>query len=177
MFSFWSLSDCKSIFSILLSILADLNNTIVWMVSDPLIISMFPSPCINPLVTVPRAPITIGVIVTFMFHSFFFNSLLRLRYLSFFFTFFQYYSVVNRDCNVPNTASSLVFLLLIIIRSGNFPVFLSSPLVLWSPLPIFSSTFDFPFNPTILILSWVGSSIPSVICRFILSITCMAYFL
>ena len=39
----------------------------------------------NPLVTVPRAPITIGIIVTFVFHSFFFfNSLARSRSLSFF---------------------------------------------------------------------------------------------
>ncbi len=37
----------------------------------------------NPFVTVPNAPITIGIIVTCMFHSFF-NSLARLEYLSFF---------------------------------------------------------------------------------------------
>ena len=37
----------------------------------------------NPLVMVPKAPITIDTIVTFMFHSFF-NSLARSRYLSFF---------------------------------------------------------------------------------------------
>ena len=37
---------------------------------------------INPLMTVLRAPIIIGIIVTFMFHSFF-NSLERSRYLSF----------------------------------------------------------------------------------------------
>ena len=37
----------------------------------------------NPLVTVPKAPITIGIIVTSMFHSFF-NSLARSRYLSLF---------------------------------------------------------------------------------------------
>ena len=37
----------------------------------------------NPLVTVPKAPITIGTIVTFMFHSFF-NHLAMSRYLSFF---------------------------------------------------------------------------------------------
>ena len=41
------------------------------------------SPFSNPLVTVPNAPITIGIIVTCMFHSFF-NSLVRSRYLSFF---------------------------------------------------------------------------------------------
>ena len=36
----------------------------------------------NPLVIVPNAPITIGTIVTFIFHSFL-NSLARSRYLSF----------------------------------------------------------------------------------------------
>ena len=35
----------------------------------------------KPLVTVPKTPITIGIIVTFMFHSFF-NSLARSWYLS-----------------------------------------------------------------------------------------------
>ena len=40
------------------------------------------SPFSNHLVTVPNAPITIGIIVTCMFHSFF-NSLARSRYLSF----------------------------------------------------------------------------------------------
>ena len=42
------------------------------------------SPFSNPLVTVPNAPITIGIIVTCMFHNFF-DSLARSRYLSFFF--------------------------------------------------------------------------------------------
>ena len=37
----------------------------------------------GPLVTVPKAPITIGIIVTFIFHSFF-NPLARSRYLSLF---------------------------------------------------------------------------------------------
>ena len=46
--------------------------------------SKSPSPLSNPLVTIPDTPITIGTIVTFMFHSFFFNSLARSRYLSFF---------------------------------------------------------------------------------------------
>ena len=41
------------------------------------------SPFSNPLVTVPKALITIGIIVTFIFQSFF-NSLARSRYLSFF---------------------------------------------------------------------------------------------
>ena len=46
----------------------------------------------KPLVTVPKAPITIGIIVTFMFHSFFqFPSKFQVHILL---TFFQFYSVV-----------------------------------------------------------------------------------
>ena len=81
----WSLSDSKSpqIFRILHSILAILINAVVWMVSTRPPTSKSSSPFNNPLVTVPKAPTTIGIIVTFMFHSFF-NSLARSRYLSFF---------------------------------------------------------------------------------------------
>ena len=81
----WSLSDSKSlqVSRTLLSILAVINNSVVWMVSTHLSTSKSSSPFSNPLVTVPKAPITIGIIVTFMFHSFF-NSLARSWYLSFF---------------------------------------------------------------------------------------------
>ena len=69
----------------------------------------------NPLVTVLKAPITIGTIVTFMFHSFFqFSS--KVEILILLFTFFRFYSMVSRDSKVDNFANSL-FLLLIIIRS------------------------------------------------------------
>ena len=82
----WSLSDSKSlqVSRTLLSILAVLNNLVVWMVSTRLPNSKSSSPFYNPLVTVPNAPITIGIIVTFIVHCFFSNSLARLRYLSFF---------------------------------------------------------------------------------------------
>ena len=53
------------------------------MVSTRLLISKSSSPFNNPLVTVPKAPITIGMIVTIMFHSFF-SSRARSKYLSFF---------------------------------------------------------------------------------------------
>ena len=66
-----------------LSILGVLNNPVVWIVSTRPPTSKSSTPFKNPLVTVPKAPITIGMIVTFMFHSFF-NSLARSRYLSFF---------------------------------------------------------------------------------------------
>ena len=81
----WSLSDSKSpqVSRTLLSILAVLNNAVVWMVSTRPLISKSSSHFINPLGTVPKAPITIGITVTCMFHSFF-NSQARSRYIPFF---------------------------------------------------------------------------------------------
>ena len=68
----WSLSDkFPQVSRTLLSILAVLNNAVVWMVSTRHPTSKSSSPFYNPLVTVPKAPITIGINVTFMFHSFF----------------------------------------------------------------------------------------------------------
>ena len=84
MFFHGSLSDSKSlqVSRTLLSILADLSNAVVWMVSTGPVIFKPSGSCTSPLVAVPRAPITIGI-VTFMFHSFF-NCQARSRYLSFF---------------------------------------------------------------------------------------------
>ena len=63
----------------------------------------------NPLVTVLKAPITIGIIVTFMFHSFFqFSS--KVEVLILLFSFFQFYSMVSRDSKVDNFANSLLFI-------------------------------------------------------------------
>ena len=55
------LSDSKSplISRTLLSILVNLNNAVVWMVSIHPLISKLSSLCTNPLVTVPSAPITL----------------------------------------------------------------------------------------------------------------------
>ena len=81
----WSMSDSKSpqVSRTFLSILADLNRAIVWMIYTCPLIYKSSSPYTNPLVTVSRAPITNGISVTFMFYSFF-NSLAKSRYLSFF---------------------------------------------------------------------------------------------
>ena len=65
------------------NILAYLNNAVVWMISTRALISKSLNPCTCPLKTVPRAPLTISVNVTFIFHSFF-NSLARWKYSSFF---------------------------------------------------------------------------------------------
>ena len=80
-----SLSDSKSpqVSRTLLSILAVLNNVVVWMVSTRPPTSKSSSPFSNPIVTVPNTLFTITIIVTCMFHSFF-NSLARSRYLYFF---------------------------------------------------------------------------------------------
>ena len=108
-----NLSDNKSpqVSSTLLSILSALNNAnYVWMVSTHLVISRSLSPCINPLVTVPRAPITIDI-VTLMFHSFF-NSIARSRYLSFFPHSFSFtlWSARTVKSWLTTAASSLFFI-------------------------------------------------------------------
>ena len=75
----------------LLSILTNLSNAVVWIVSTYHIISKSS----NPLVTVPRAPITVGIAVTFMLNIFFhFPS--KVQVLIPLFAFFQFYCVVIR---------------------------------------------------------------------------------
>ena len=110
MVSHWSLGDSQSlqVYRTLLSILADLNNAVVWMVSTRLLISKSSSRCNNPLVTVKRAPITIGIIVIFMFLSFS-NPWQGWCEFIFLFVFFQFYSVVNRDNKVHNSSGSLFY--------------------------------------------------------------------
>ena len=87
----WSLSDITSpqVPRTRLRILAVLCNAVIWIVSTRPPTSKSSRPFNNPLVIVPNAPITIGTIVTFMFHSFF-NSLARSRYLSFFSLSFRF---------------------------------------------------------------------------------------
>ena len=86
----WSLSDSKSpqVSWTRLRILAVLSNDVVWTVFTRPPTSKSFRPFNNPLVIVPKAPTTIGTIVTFMFHSFF-NSLARSRYLSYFLLLFS----------------------------------------------------------------------------------------
>ena len=62
-----SLQDSRT----LLSILDDLENAEVKMVPTFPLISKSSSPFSNPLGIVPSAPTTIGIMVTFIFHSFF----------------------------------------------------------------------------------------------------------
>ena len=124
---YWSLSYSKSpqVSKTLLNILAVLNNAVVWMVSTRPPTSKSSSPFNNPLVTVPKVPITIGIIIISLFHSFFFQFTSKVEVLILIFIFFQFYSVVSRDSKVLNSARSLsfffffFFFLLITIRSGH----------------------------------------------------------
>ena len=114
----WRLSDSKSpqVSRTRLRILAVLSNAVVWIVSSRPPISKSSRPFNNPLVIVPNAPITIGTIVTFMFHSFF-NSLARSRYLSFFSLSFRFILWSSRT-GKSTILQILFFFLLIIMRSG-----------------------------------------------------------
>ena len=114
-----SLSDCKCphVSRTRLRILAVLSNAVIWIVSTRPQTFKSSRPFNNPLVNVPKAPITIGTIVTFMFLSFFqFSS--KVEVLILLFTFLQIYSVVSWDSKVDSFANSLFCFLLIIKRSG-----------------------------------------------------------
>ena len=115
---YWSLSDSKSppVSRTLLRILAVLNNVEVWMVSTSPPTSTSSSPFSNPFVTIPNAPITISIIVTCMFHSFF-NSLARSRYLSFFSYSFSFI-LWSAGTAKSTILQVFFFLLIIIIRPG-----------------------------------------------------------
>ena len=114
----WRLSESKSpqVSRTLLSILDVFNNAVVWMVSTRPPTSKSSRPFNNPLVIVPKAPITIRIIVTFIFHSFF-NSLARSRYLFLFSHSFSFilWSAVTAKSTILQI---FFFFLLIIIRSG-----------------------------------------------------------
>ena len=112
---YWRLSDSKSphISRTSLSILAYLNSAVVWMVFNRPPTSKSSGPFNNPLVTVPKAPITIGIIATSMFHSFF-QFPRKVEVLILLFAFFHFYSVVSRDSKVDNFANALFF----VIRPG-----------------------------------------------------------
>ena len=85
MVSQWGLSDSKSpqVSRTLLSILADLNNAVVWIVSIRPLISKSCRPFINPLETVPSVTTITDINDTFMFYNFIISRA-RFRYLFFF---------------------------------------------------------------------------------------------
>ena len=112
----WSLSDSEfpQVSRTLFSILADLNNAIVWTISTCPVISKSSSPYINLLETVPRALITISIMVAFMFYSFF-NSLARSRYL---FLFSHSFNFMQWSTGTAKSTILQVFSFLLIVMSG-----------------------------------------------------------
>ena len=116
----WSLSDSKSpqVSRTCLSILAVHSNAVVWIVSTRLPISESSRPFNNPLVTVPNAPITIGTIITFMFHSFFI-SLARSRYLSFFSLSFRF---ILWSAGTAKSTIIIIIIIIIIVSVITLPI-------------------------------------------------------
>ena len=112
-----SLTDSKSpqVSRTCLRILAVLSNAVVWIVSTRPPTSKSPRPFNNSLIIVPKAPITIGTIVTFMIHSFF-NSLARSKYLSFFSFSFRFILWS------AGTAKSTILQIIIIYSFSVFPI-------------------------------------------------------
>ena len=76
----WSNSKSTQVSRTLLSILAYLNNAVVWMVSAHSQISNSSSPLHKPLWTIPCASVTIVITFKFMFFGFL-GSLARSKYL------------------------------------------------------------------------------------------------
>ena len=120
-----------------LSILANLNNAVVWMVSTCPPISKSSSPFTNLLGIVPSAPITISTAVTLIFHSFFLVLRQGLDIISLF-AFFYFHSVVCRDSKVHYSAGSRGVVLFFGLFFFLFFVFcgcwLSLSLVVWTRL-------------------------------------------
>ena len=101
------------VFRTLLIILANLNNTLVWMVSARPPISNSSSPLTKPLRRVPGAPIKFGITVTFMLQSFLvlrqglstclsfslIFTLWSVRFSSFFFFFF-FLLIITRSITI-----------------------------------------------------------------------------
>ena len=135
----WSLSDSKSpqVSRTLLSILAVLNSGVVWMVSTCTPTFKSSSPFSNPFVTVPNVPITIGIIVTCMFHSFF-NSLARSRYLFLFSHSFSFilWSAGTAKSTILQVLSFCWLLLNLVFWPG-----LGDPFVCQNPIGVYEWHF------------------------------------
>ena len=113
-----SLSDSRSSQGTrtFLSILADLNNAIVWVFLILALIFNSFNPLNKPLMTVPSAPATIGITVTFMFHRFFGGFFCSLFcFLGFFYVFvlgFFFFCSLARSKYLSMFSFSFIILLL-----------------------------------------------------------------
>ena len=110
---YWRLSDSKSlqVSRTLFSMLAVFNNAVVWMVFTRPPTSKSSTPFYNPLAAVPKAPIRIDIIVTFIFFQF---SLTRWRYL---FVFSHYFSFILWSAGTAKSTLLKIFIV--------WPIFIS----------------------------------------------------
>ena len=141
-----SLNDSKSpqVFKTRLSILADLKNTEVSMVSTCLLTSKSSSSLNQSLVTVQSAPNTTSITITFMFHRFF-SSLSRLRYLRFFFSLSFIFSLWSAGI-VKSTIQQFFFgFCLLSLGQVVWPK-LGNPFVSQNPREVFAFHFSGPNN-------------------------------
>ena len=135
----WSLSDSKSpqVSRTCLSFLAVLNNAVIWMVSTRQPTSQSSRPFNNPLVIVPKTPITNGTIVAFMFHSFF-NPLARSKYLCFFLLSFRF--ILWSAGTAKSTILQILFLIWLLQGLVFWPG-LGDPFVCQSPIGVYARHF------------------------------------
>ena len=114
----WSLTDSKSrkVPRTLLSVLAVLDNVVVWMVSTPLIISMSSCPFIKYFCDSTKIT-NLDCYNCHLNVPYFFRFPSKVSVLILLFTFLQFYFEVSRDTKIHNFASSLyLFIIIIIIR-------------------------------------------------------------
>ena len=150
----WISGDSKSplVSTTILNVLVDLNNAVVWMVSTRPLISNSLSSCTNYLVTVPSAPITIGIIDTVLIiiiHSF------RVFHISVSWWFFTGVWVYSKSPQVSRNHLRILAVLsnaVVWIVSTRPPTFKSSrpfnnPLVIVPNEPItFGTIVNFMFH-------------------------------
>ena len=134
---YWSLSVSKytELFSEFWKISIILSLGWSWLA-----LSFLTLPVLVPIIWwLHQATITIGITVTFIFHiCFFFSSLTRSMYLS----FFQFYPVVSRNSKVCYLAGSLFYVLFLsITRSGRLAEF-RYPFVPKNPREVYASHFS-----------------------------------
>ena len=85
-----------------LLVLHDLNNAVVWIVPILLLITSSSSLFSKPLRTIPSAPTTTGIIITFMFHG-------KIQVLVHFFVFFHFHSLIRRNSKILKITCLFVF--------------------------------------------------------------------
>ena len=94
-----------------LSILTDLNNVVVWIISILPQISSSSILCYKSLETVISAPTILVNTITLMFHDFF-DSQATSKYFFYLFAFFYFQSAVCRNSKNPQVEKLFFFLLI-----------------------------------------------------------------